>query len=1608
MSPGAGPRRKGLVLVAAGLIALGLVLRAEPGRADPPPRAVAPLAWRPPERIRTMKWPAEGAPRPGETDAGPVGAVPELELVDVEPGDRLRIGGQVLGVGLGSGEEDLPDTILWLNDDEVRPDDAVREIYIPGWTSARTLVVREAASRPPARVEIAERESAPLVWHRFDQALQEALEGGGLASLPSPPSASAAAIVRRLTAMAAVTPPGVEPQRLRAWLMTTWLAASYRVRPLMEPYFVKAALETQGGHPQANLPSMPEASAWASGRAGETMTVQAARGDVLRLALSASRTGRAKVLVREGSALARTLEWTPPSRLNHRGGWTRPAWYRLVLPSDAPRIELEVVEGEVAFAAVGYRHKTDVFDFRAQVRNRAAWIARSRSTPLTGPPDAVVQALIESAAAGSTGGPREASEPMAAAAAPGLRALVRETLAELAVDPVAAAHRGAAALDAIRPLPPEVSGPTARALLERLASSATPSNEWASAVTPAAADPEDAQSIAVHLSLLNPSRTEAAAEAEAYARSHLDLPDAALWARQAWEHDLAWRSLVPEPGADVRLVMSPVEPEDPRSSTCPTSGPRGQRWTRLGAGRLSIHVPPVDGTHAHVILRGGFDTGLDGALEHPEPESVVRIDDTPITVHSAAGLPSGVAVAPGDHVLEHDASSDVFVRIPREPFAPCGDLRELERWTKADGHASFTLAAPGPMTLAEVVVSEADLPSSGVRLRVAAGPSSFRAWVRAPATGQAAWPVDPGSGTVSVDSEQPVDVRAYARIRPTPPVVVPGTPREARPQRTVDEWLEAVRTATRRLRAAAAPADALQAHADRREALEALGYHRLAQLDLPELGRAPEGDDARDERGDALTLPAGAGSVRPLGFIARVPPLPVDGPPGMLSAARARFTAQDMPGCLVQITDPTTAGASALLLAVAAERMGLPNMAAAALERIGAATHSGPVYARAATLTADAATNPPDLGLTLRAFVLAEKAEELGEDASGALGRLAPSIRWESPGRIESGAGFRTVAYAGNVPDPALGIRVRKAWLDAPDEGLLLLERGRLEVRTDRAAPLTVVLEARCDRLVAPARACRVVPAVDGHSLAARIAWPESPRLTVRIPAGSHRLELTPEQGTDSIGWATVIDQTSGAPLPARAVSDWLEVDRDRPLAIPFSAPTVLRLEARGIGGGAQTLRVTGDADETTPDALDRSWVLPEGRDAQATGVGEGDPIPLSPSWEHRLPILATGSRHILVSTEGRVLVRFAAAWAAGPPPARAGANPEPPDAPLDTGGPLEEGPLASPVYDPDVMPLSVGTSSGYVNSNLAQQDSNETQYSKLALTQYGEQSVYAQRELVERLAWAGFTAFGRVRDGPSSYGFLPTFDLAPNDLWPGVFLGGEAAFQPTATGTAVGGNFTAETYGSIPVTGDLRFAPWVALSLDPVDRSISTMSGADSDIYTNYNDSHPRHATAALRLIYKPFLDTILKPQLMVRSNPTVDGLDRADWRIDIDSLPGSGWWPWLGFTWQCSYRPVTLERSSEFVRDEFSLRVTFWRWIARGQRVSLGGALNAMFDVPQGSYTQPPFSGSVTLSYDWTGTRGLQDFPQRLVPLRDREEEGSGRIHRREPAIDPDWVTP
>jgi hypothetical protein len=216
------------------------------------------------------------------------------------------------------------------------------------------------------------------------------------------------------------------------------------------------------------------------------------------------------------------------------------------------------------------------------------------------------------------------------------------------------------------------------------------------------------------------------------------------------------------------------------------------------------------------------------------------------------------------------------------------------------------------------------------------------------------------------------------------------------------------------------------------------------------------------------------------------------------------------------------------------------------------------------------------------------------------------------------------------------------------------------------------------------------------------------------------------------------------------------------------------------------------------------------------------------------------------------------------------------------------------------------------------------------------------------------------------------------------------------------------ESYGAIPVTGDVRFTPLAALVWNGVDRRARGAEGADPDVYTAYNDTHPRHATLGLRLAWKPLLDTIVKPQISIRTMPDWTQIDRYEARVDVDAVPGRGLVPWLGLTWVASERPVTADRSASFLRTTVQARVTAWTWLRGAHRLALAGLVQYLFDTPAPQFSQPPLSGSLSLSYDFAAARGVGDLPPRLVPFRDRMEEGSDRVHRREPVTDGSWGVP
>ena len=111
---------------------------------------------------------------------------------------------------------------------------------------------------------------------------------------------------------------------------------------------------------------------------------------------------------------------------------------------------------------------------------------------------------------------------------------------------------------------------------------------------------------------------------------------------------------------------------------------------------------------------------------------------------------------------------------------------------------------------------------------------------------------------------------------------------------------------------------------------------------------------------------------------------------------------------------------------------------------------------------------------------------------------------------------------------------------------------------------------------------------------------------------------------------------------------------------------------------------------------------------------------------------------------------------------------------------------------------------------------------------------------------------------------------------------------------------------------------PWVQHNSTETDDRVKVLTRADGDIYTLYDGSHPHYETIGLRLHLRPFVDTQFKLGADVRSMPSALGIDRYDVRLDADSLPGRGLFPWLGLSIQESYRPVTPSaRPPSFVRS-------------------------------------------------------------------------------------------
>jgi hypothetical protein len=1601
---GKTPRCLSALALAAALFGVAPTTRAES------------LGWVPPSRARVVPFSLQTTAPGDAAELDPEKPVPlspdKVLLVPVEPGDRVRVAGPITGVGLGSGVRETPDVITWMPLPPEEGDPKGRDIDVPTWTAARFLVIR--AEKPAEiRVWAASLERSAMRWHRLEEDVGTWLRDPE-ALPPTSDIPEAQAVVRWLSAartLAADAP----AEAARSWLMTRWIDASIASRPLVEPYFAKRDVSLDGGSDAPELLPPPSAAAWrtlraptARGEAPARIVIDAAGSDAVRLFVQARGIGMARAVVRVGDFVVRDVLWDVALRTADANRWTVTQSFRVPLPVGARRVVIEALAGEIAVTATGHRKRTDLLDFIPRHRDRLSRVEALLEALPTPAANEVFQRLGQVMRTASA---RDAEAALKRALAPDvpppLRTLVLVEAVRWARTPEEALDAAERAFQATASLPSAVAAPLRRMVLEHLvAAHADPApgpQPWTLAL-PMGAHDDDLAALAALSSAISPpldgKRPSAAPAADRYAWIHGDLEAAAARARQTWVREAPWATIDPPPGAATWNELDvPIDTlGNPR---CRVVGGRGLRWTVLPEGRTPIVVSaPQPATHARVLV---VPYGTE-----PLPESSLLVDGTAFTAHTGAGLGSVAAVAAGPRVFERPAGAPpLLAHIPRDGDAPCATLREATRWLRLNGRATFTLPGVGRATVGRVVVYAAEAPLRKPRVvRVFVGERVYEAWVSGSATGAVEFEVPRDVGEISVETEEETMVRFSARLhpraRPAPRVTAPaGVPPSPE---AIELLLARVRAATRTLNEGA-PEERVPSRRKRALALEELGYPALALFDRDGDASLEPIDDRDTNPPAGLILSTGSPTVVPLGFVPRVPPLPLPDKTEPLARARRAESVSDPGTALAALMNggaDKSSDADALLLAVLAERTGAGWIAAEALERIGLSHRSGAALARAAALGADRAAEEQDRARALRSFVLAQVAVDHGDPAAVAFARLAPAIAFQSVVRADSVAGTGLVDFRGARQPVPLNLRVRRALLDAPDDALLLTEGQHVEIRVQQTKKTTVTIDTRC-RALEPDPACQLSVALDGLPAACGEPSASITGCTLDLAPGRHSIDVRGPRGRTTIGSAR-ISGGGGFAFEARVVSEWFEIDADRPLELTFAAPTVVRLEARGPAGEARHL--SWSVDPPVPVAAVTSQgqlTLDPAPDPAAKQVG-GDPntlLSLGAALEKRIAVLADGPHKLRVtSPEGRVLLRVQLAVPIGLPRPRAvppGAPDETPDK-VSPDDPARRGPPV--VFDPDGGIGLIGGYMHYTNADVGDED-NLTSVSQL------EAGLWFRRELVPLYAWLSASPFVRIRPGEPSFGLAGWFDVAPKGILPGIFLRGRVVGEPVPGSFGLGARGQLGVHWTVPVADSVVILPWGGIALLHTDPTIAGRQDADREIYTPYSDQHPRYGMLGLRTYLRPTLDAVVNIGLSGRTTPDFADIDRVDLEAAIDLLPGRGFWPWINLNVFNSYRPESAYRKTAFLRSGVSGTLTFWSWISAGHRLSAGLEGRILVDMPR---THSPFrlSTGAFLSYDFTGGRGLRDLPPREASFRARLEEGSGRIDRRQTSVDPTWGPP
>jgi hypothetical protein len=792
------------------------------------------------------------------------------------------------------------------------------------------------------------------------------------------------------------------------------------------------------------------------------------------------------------------------------------------------------------------------------------------------------------------------------------------------------------------------------------------------------------------------------------------------------------------------------------------------------------------------------------------------------------------------------------------------------------------------------------------------------------------------------------------------------------------------------------------AHLERARILAELGASRLSELEQRRAGVPPLTEEHRDPgRSLALRFPDHTPPVVVLGVASKIPPLAAAADTEALQLARRLAAAEQPPAVVADALDAaaaSSAGVDALLLADAAEQAGSVGIAAGAYERIARATRSGAAFARAATLLADSSAESADRRLALRAYLLARRANEQGDPALDVHGRLAPAVSWLSASSAASGNGSLPLVHHGHAAKEPLGVRIRRALLDADPDSILLSEDRRLELHTNHPLPLELSLNVTCLALE-QGGACQASVDVDGQKAdcAGFDTNHDSFSATCRVSlaAGKHRVDIVPRPGQSSV-MAALVTNGRDVVLP-RVVSTWTELDPAQPLELRVHGPTVLRITSRVKANQLQRIAL----ELASPTSSERRvWEIPSSADAAVSRQGERteQEPEFGAEHEHFWVIEESGEQRFRINLqEGYAVVRLHAAFASGVPARRAVAQVAAAPA-IEAAAPRPSTPPAATVHaEPAEGPLTLNATVSLERTDLSERDGGDPQVQQ-------ETRVAALRELWRSQAYVSIGLIHRARRGADSRGAAFATSSSPRGVLPGTFARGLMMQQTLPAGIATGLHGSLGLLWSVRLSNDAVLVPWVDVSGRRSSPISDVTADVDADVYTTYARRQPVSLSSGLRVDTRPFVDTLARYGLMARYGPRGGVLDRAEAVVSLDTLPGSGFVPWLSVWGGMSHRPSSVVRKDTFTRTTWGAQLNFFGWARGSERWLLFGSFVHFVDWPAQDST---LSFALGLSVDETFRRGLRDYAPRGAPFRGRLEEGSGRVQRRAPARERAWET-